>query len=275
VQEKRVGDITQLITGPGIDDYLSRITTTIGATPTTTTRNYLTDFLGSTTALADDAGAIKTTYGYEPYGEATSTGEATVNSFQYTGRENDGIGLYYYRARYYSPKSKRFISEDPIGQKGGLNTYRYVKNNPLLYTDALGLKEFTQCETQAFLDQARKDMSSNKISNMFKNHQANGTFDFKYNKRGDTFALNGKSYSASDFGNFIAGYSGIYFGFGGHQGVRFFGILYDYVDGESNWDKDSIESINAGAYLAQDELKGWSMPPCNPTPKPEPLPCGP
>jgi RHS repeat-associated protein len=138
VQEKRVGDITQLITGPGIDDYLSRITTTIGATPITTTRNYLTDFLGSTTALADDAGAIKTTYGYEPYGEATVSGEATVNSFQYTGRENDGTGLMYYRARYYHPKAKRFIAEDPIGQSGGINSYVYVADNPLIYTDPTG-----------------------------------------------------------------------------------------------------------------------------------------
>jgi RHS repeat-associated protein len=138
VQEKRVGDITQLITGPGIDDYLSRITTTIGATPTTTTRNYLTDFLGSTTALADDAGAIKTTYGYEPYGEATVSGEATVNSFQYTGRENDGTGLYYYRARYYHPKAKRFISDDPIGQAGGINTFAYAGGSPMLYRDPNG-----------------------------------------------------------------------------------------------------------------------------------------
>jgi RHS repeat-associated protein len=138
VQEKRVGDITQLITGPGIDDYLSRITTTVGATPTTTTRNYLTDFLGSTTALADDAGAIKTTYGYEPYGEATVAGEATVNSFQYTGRENDGTGLMYYRARYYHPKAKRFISEDPIGQGGGINKFSYVAGNPMSFNDPPG-----------------------------------------------------------------------------------------------------------------------------------------
>lgn len=138
MQEKRVGDITQLITGPGIDDYLSRITTTIGATPTSTTRNYLTDFLGSTTALADDAGAIKTTYGYEPYGEATVSGEATVNSFQYTGRENDGTGLMYYRARYYHPKAKRFIAEDPIGQGGGINVYQYARGNPAIFSDPRG-----------------------------------------------------------------------------------------------------------------------------------------
>jgi RHS repeat-associated protein len=138
VQEKRAGDITQLITGPGIDDYLSRITTTVGATPTTTTRNYLTDFLGSTTALADDTGVIKTTYGYEPYGESAVSGEATSNPFQYTGRENDGTGLYYYRARYYHPKAKRFISEDPVGQGGGINPNAYVDGSPMTDTDPTG-----------------------------------------------------------------------------------------------------------------------------------------
>jgi RHS repeat-associated protein len=138
VQEKRTGDVTLLITGPGMDDYLSRIMTTTGTTPVTTTRNYLTDFLGSTMALADDAGAIKTSYGYEPYGETTATGEATPNSFQYTGRENDGTGLYYYRARYYSPKAKRFISEDPIGQKAGPNAYAYVNGSPMSATDPTG-----------------------------------------------------------------------------------------------------------------------------------------
>jgi RHS repeat-associated protein len=139
VQEKRAADVTQLITGPGIDDYLSRVTTTTGATPTTTTRNYLTDFLGSTTALADDTGVIKTTYGYEPYGEANVSGEVTSNSFQYTGRENDGTGLMYYRARYYHPKAKRFISEDPIGQGGGINSYTYVNGRPVQNVDPTGL----------------------------------------------------------------------------------------------------------------------------------------
>ena len=41
--------------------------------------------------------------------------EFLVNSYQYTGRENDGTGLYFYRARYYAPALGRFISEDPIG----------------------------------------------------------------------------------------------------------------------------------------------------------------
>jgi RHS repeat-associated protein len=66
------------------------------------------------------SGAIETQYTYEPFGKTTATGQASTNSYQYTGRENDGMGLSYYRARYYDPKLQRFISEDPIGFAGGV-----------------------------------------------------------------------------------------------------------------------------------------------------------
>ncbi len=69
----------------------------------------------------------------------TVSGEASDNLFQYTGRENDGTGLYYYRARYYSPDLQRFISEDPIGLFGGINLYAYVENNAVNLTDPSGL----------------------------------------------------------------------------------------------------------------------------------------
>lgn len=49
--------------------------------------------------------------------------------------------LKFYRARYYDPQLKRFVSSDPIGLEGGLNTYAYVGNNPLKYVDPLGLSE--------------------------------------------------------------------------------------------------------------------------------------
>src|SRR5207253_7804275 len=61
------------------------------------------------------------------------------NELGYTGRESDSTGLYYYRARYYHPGLARFISEDPIGLRGGVNFYAYVGNDPLRYMDPLGL----------------------------------------------------------------------------------------------------------------------------------------
>jgi hypothetical protein len=65
-------------------------------------RTLLTDGLGSTTALAS-AGAVQTSYGYDPYGASQVTGTASSNPYQYTGRENDGTGLLQYRNRYYNP----------------------------------------------------------------------------------------------------------------------------------------------------------------------------
>src|SRR5262249_58303180 len=92
--------------------------------------------LGSTLALADDAGTVQSTYTYEPFGTSVATGQNNPNTFQYTGRENDGTGLYYYRARYYSPSHQRFISEDPIGFRGGgvkLHSYLLGKTIQLIY----------------------------------------------------------------------------------------------------------------------------------------------
>jgi RHS repeat-associated protein len=90
--------------------------------------------------LTDSTGTVQTQYTYEPFGKTSTSGSSNGNSSQYTGRENDGTGLYYYRTRYYSPSFQRFISEDPIGLLGGINLYAYAGNNPISFTDPLGLK---------------------------------------------------------------------------------------------------------------------------------------
>jgi len=129
------GRVTNLLTGLGIDEFLV-------AQEATDRRNLLTDALGSTIAEVDAAGAVLAEYTYEPFGQVLATG-ATPHAFQYTARENDGTGLYYYRARYYSPTMQRFVGEDPLPPqfraRRELNAYAYVANNPLLFTDPFGL----------------------------------------------------------------------------------------------------------------------------------------
>lgn len=134
IQEKQNGTVTaNYMRTLNIDEPLARLTTN-------TPRFYQTDALGSVIALTDESGTVKTTYSYDPFGNVTVSGETSDNPFQYTGRENDGTWLYYYRARYYSPELQRFISEDPIGFDGGsINLYSYVNNNPVNETDPYGL----------------------------------------------------------------------------------------------------------------------------------------
>jgi RHS repeat-associated protein len=128
VQEQQGGSPSaDLVLGAGVDERFSRN----GAT-------FLADALGTTVALAN-TGSVQTSYGYDPYGVAQVTGTSSDNPFQFTGRENDGTGLYYYRNRYYNPAWGRFVSEDPIGLGGGdINLYRYVANNPVQFNDPSG-----------------------------------------------------------------------------------------------------------------------------------------
>lgn len=122
-----------LIAGLAVDQIFGR------ATPNGV-KSLLTDALGSTIALADASGTVQTSYTYEPFGAATRTGQTDDNPTQYTGRENDGTGLLYYRARYYSPAMHRFISEDPARYDGGgPNFYSYVAGDPVNLTDPSGL----------------------------------------------------------------------------------------------------------------------------------------
>ena len=96
----------------------------------------LSDAINSTIATVNQSGVIGSQYLYEAYGQTTTTG---TYPFQFTGRVPISASLYYYRARFYSPTTGRFISEDPIGLAGGLNKYRYVGGNPVGLSDPLGL----------------------------------------------------------------------------------------------------------------------------------------
>lgn len=137
VQEKNGATVTaNLLTGLGVDEFFTR-TDGVGV------RSLLSEALGSTIALGDGSGTLQTQYTYEPFGFTTQTGSSSTSSYKYTGREDDGTGLSYYRARYYHPRLQRFISEDPIGfEAGDMNVYAYVGNNPVGYVDPYGLFEF-------------------------------------------------------------------------------------------------------------------------------------
>ena len=134
VQELSGTTVTANSLSGGIDEVFQR-TDSAGA------RSFLTDALGSTLALTDSTGTTQTSYTFEPFGNTTSSGVSSTNSFAYNGRELDGTGLYFSRARYYHPTLQRFISEDPIGFEGGINSYAFVSNSPTNFFDPLGLNK--------------------------------------------------------------------------------------------------------------------------------------
>jgi RHS repeat-associated protein len=98
---------------------------------------YHLDGHGSIIALSDLNGDISERHGYDAYGVG---GNNSGSAFQFAGRRIDfETGLYYNRARYYSPTTGRFLSPDPLGYGGGLNLYAYVGNDPVDFADPSGL----------------------------------------------------------------------------------------------------------------------------------------
>jgi RHS repeat-associated protein len=120
------------------------------------TSYYQADALGSVTSLSNAAGTLAQSYTYDSFGKQTASSGSLTNPFQYTARESDTeTGLYYYRARYYDASSGRFISEDPIGFRGGINKYGYVLNRPVVFSDPLGLCQIDPLQIGCTLCKAR------------------------------------------------------------------------------------------------------------------------
>ena len=132
VQEiSSVGPVANQLTSGSVDELLSRSDASGTVVP-------LTDALGSVIAVTDASGSIQTQYTFDPFGNTTSTGASSSNPYQFTSRENDGSGIYYYRARYYNPQFGRFISEDPNSFAGGINQYAYAYDSPTRFFDPSG-----------------------------------------------------------------------------------------------------------------------------------------
>lgn len=162
VQETQGTTVNPILTGGGIDQRYARNETS-GRT------YFLTDQLGSTRLLTDTSGAVVQRYDYDPYGVTTQTSAGITNPYQYTGREKDQSGLYYYRARYYQPGWARFISEDPIQLAAGPNSYMYVRGKPLSSVDPLGLRDYSdECVGRYAFCKASQDPNGSTFSNWLK-----------------------------------------------------------------------------------------------------------
>ncbi len=97
------------------------------------------DHLGSTRRLVTSSGEVVASYDYLSFGTPSrrSELEAGLLSYLYTGHEYDSeVGLYNFRARFYSGDLGRFLAVDPEQQF--FSPYLYAANNPVLYIDPSG-----------------------------------------------------------------------------------------------------------------------------------------
>jgi len=102
----------------------------------------LGDHLGSTAYTVNgttETGEVR----YYPWGKDRFASGQTLTTYKFTGqREEAGLGLYDYGARWYDPALGRFIQPDTIvpnpGDVQSFDRYAYVNNNPLKYIDPTG-----------------------------------------------------------------------------------------------------------------------------------------
>ena len=200
------GLLRKYIFAPGTDNILAMKTSS-------TNYYYLKDHLGSVKELTNTLGNVIEQYDYTEYGQVSFydgsmnsiTGTAYSNRYLYTGREYDqNLGIYYYRARFYSPEIGRFLTPDPKIFIDGPNVYGYVNNNPLKFLDPYGLcaKKYGNAKIPIMPPEVdiNKNMEEAKHMTAIEFYRAvknNGKWDYKQQ---------GSQYQ--DFGNFNFGVTG-------------------------------------------------------------------
>ncbi|WGZ96377.1 MAG: polymorphic toxin-type HINT domain-containing protein [Candidatus Thiothrix putei] len=103
---------------------------------------YLNDHLGTPQQVVTASGTVLWDASYTPFGQASVNTKTITNNLRLAGQYYDAeTGLHYNYFRYYDPEIGRYITSDPIGLAGGINTYAYVGGNPLYWIDPLGLSQ--------------------------------------------------------------------------------------------------------------------------------------
>jgi RHS repeat-associated protein len=104
-----------------------------------------TDHLNTPRVVMDTSNVMRWSWFAEPFGttkaDSNPSGAGSFAfSLRFPGQVFDAeSGMHYNLNRDYIPGVGRYAQSDPIGLAGGINTYLYVKGNPLRYIDPAGL----------------------------------------------------------------------------------------------------------------------------------------
>jgi RHS repeat-associated protein len=115
----------------------------IANSSTSLTSFYVYDGHGSVRALTDQTGAVTDTYDYDAFGTIINSSGTTPNNYLYSGEEYDpDLHDYYLRARYYVPRTGRFLTIDPylgnLEDPISLHRYLYAGADPVNRIDPSG-----------------------------------------------------------------------------------------------------------------------------------------
>ncbi len=141
---------------PGTADYpLIRIK---GAKGSSTVHYYALDAGGNVIGQFNSSG-IEDSIQYDPWGNArvATTSDTTPLRWKSLLYEDGVTSLYYMRARWYDPVTRRFLLPDPLGLSGGINQYAFGGGDPINSTDASGTffcgnGEFAVCDGSGWSD---------------------------------------------------------------------------------------------------------------------------
>jgi RHS repeat-associated protein len=121
---------------PGVDQPLAYITGNTGGT----IRYFQSDQRGNVIGLTS-SGLSTQHLLFDPWGKTESQWGVSLDSTGLGWKgllREPGSGLSYARARWYDSQSRSFISEDPIGIAGSINTYAFGGNDPVNNRDPTG-----------------------------------------------------------------------------------------------------------------------------------------
>jgi RHS repeat-associated protein len=181
------GQVAVYVYGQGVDEIVM-------AENTSGLYFYHMDNADNVILVTNAAGDSIESYRYDAYGSFVAQtgsgeieGESSIgNHYTFSSRRWDSeTGLYYYRARYYSPVMGRFIQRDPSGYSDSLNLYEYARSNTLRFIDPYGL--WSAPEVLKYLCCYAKDTGSVNALNNAEMYKFNKyCFDWiKYEKKPD------------------------------------------------------------------------------------------
>ena len=110
---------------------------------------YQNDHLGTPQRLIDKQGITVWQASYDAFGKATVNINTVENNLRFAGQYFDSeSSLHQNWFRDYDPETGRYLERDPVGLRGGINTYAYVMGNPVMGMDPWGLITFCEALTK-------------------------------------------------------------------------------------------------------------------------------